>query len=71
VFDKVLSFTVVGLITEWDPSTRRVRIFDLDMFLAPHVPWDGIAVGLVVLVKGHHNESTGVRVVTLLRPWAV
>jgi hypothetical protein len=64
-------FTLVGEITHWDPRSRHLRIADLDLFLASHVPLDDVAVGLMVLVKGRHDGKSGLRIATVLRRWAL
>ena len=60
-------FTLAGRIQEWDPHTRRLRILNVDVLLGPHLPADVLASGLVVLVQGHYDETTGVRIATRLR----
>jgi hypothetical protein len=75
--DNALTFMLVGEITHWDPLTRLLRIsdfdvfLDLDVFLVPHISADGVAVGRVVFVKGHHDDMAGLRIVAQLRPWAI
>ena len=64
------SFTLVGEIGYWDAHTRHLRIFDVDLFLAPHISSNGVAVGLVMLAKGYYDPMTGLRIVKQLRPWA-
>ena len=64
-------FTLVRQITHWDPRARLLRIADVDVTLEPHVSADGVAVGVVVLVKGRHDERTGLRLVSQLRRWAL
>ena len=64
-------FTLVGKITHWDLQARHLRIVNLDLFLAPHVPLDDVAIGVVVLVKGRCDKMTGLRMVTELRRWAL
>ena len=65
------SFTLVGELRYWDAQARHLRIFDIDLFLAPDVSPNGVAVGLMILARGHYDATTGLRIVDQLRPWAM
>ena len=56
-----------GRIQEWDPHARRLRILNVDVLLGSRLPPDALASGLVVLVQGHYDETTGDRIATRLR----
>jgi hypothetical protein len=69
LLDAARPFTLVGKITHWDSHAHLLRIADVDVILEPHVSAAGVAVGVVVLVKGRHDERTGLRLVSQLRHW--
>lgn len=68
--DPGCSFTLVGQVRGWDPTRRHLRIFDVDLVLAPDVSSAEVAVGAVVLVRGRQDAMTGLRIVITLRQWA-
>ena len=60
-------FTLAGRITEWDPESRRLRIPNHDVILAPLLPVANLAPGLAICLRGRQDPITGQRIATRLR----
>jgi hypothetical protein len=64
-------FTLAGLISYWNPTTRELTILggDLvsrDVVLVPHLSMRGLATGCRVAVAGYRDAITARMVVTRL-----